>query len=102
MKYAVRLGLALLALSACARDDAPTEANFEDQMQNEQIANETVMPPPMPMPIETIGNESAAPAPVEEPPVASQDDIQDDADASGMTARLPAEDDSAPANATEE
>lgn len=102
MRLAFVTGAALLALSACARDDAPPEANFEDQMQNEMMANEMVMPPPPVLPADTPVTDNATPAAAEPPPVISQDDIQDDADASGMTARLPSDDETAPANATEE
>ncbi len=86
MKKLAIVALAALALSACSRsapENALDEGNFVDE--NVSVIPENVV---VPEPV----NVTNTVEPVAPPPAFSQDEqMRDDADASGMTARLPDE-----------
>ncbi|MEJ7932815.1 hypothetical protein WG907_00905 [Sphingobium sp. AN558] len=74
-----------LALSACGKkhEEEPTTNNLvEPPVENVIIDEPDATPPPPP-----VGNNVAAPA-APAPSVSEQQQIQDDAEATGMTSRL--------------
>lgn len=114
MRVAKLAGLALvsaaLMVAGCSRghgdneqqsvineaDVAPPEPNNVAVAPAEQ----TEAPPPVTHPAANAA-ESVAPPPAPAPQVTNQQQIQDDADATGLTARIPDNDGSAPANEAE-
>lgn len=97
MRRSLSLSLALLAaasLAACSGgSDAPPPP--EDPVENvEEVVDETpsenfAEPEPIPTP-------TAAPAPIVEQDRPTEEQVMDDADAVGMTKRLPRQDETAP------
>lgn len=83
-----------LAIAGCARSEPEQNAAMEMNGIEAEPLNE-MLPAPPPLPVENVAEAEPEPKP---DPVADAAQIQDDADASGMTARMPAGEDSAPAN----
>ncbi|WP_313808511.1 hypothetical protein [Sphingobium sp.] len=83
-----------LALAACGKkeEEAPVTNNLVEPPVENVIVNEPEAPAPEP------GN-NATPAPAPAPTISEQQQIEDDAAATGMTARLSQSDEGA--NATE-
>ena len=84
-----------LALAACGKkeEEAPATNNLVEPPVENVIVNEPEAPTPEP------GNNAAAAAPAPAPTISKQQQIEDDAAATGMTARLSQGDEGA--NATE-
>lgn len=90
---------AAVALAGCSGSEPEPAENIDANVENVAVENvvEEIAPP---LAIEVANvTEDATPPPPD--PVQEPADIAADAAASGMTARLPAEGDSQPANASE-
>lgn len=85
---------AALMLAACGRN-TPDEAPMENDAAPAPVeplpsAEEDVPPPPPPAaPVENSANAAAAQAPAPPPQISAEQQMLDDAEASGFTARLP-------------
>ena len=93
------IGVALLGLAACDRSqpEALDTAN-EAALSNEvELVNETVPPLPPPTPEPVVTENTTAVAEPSAPPLPDEDQLRADAEASGMTSRLPAEEEAQPA-----
>ena len=84
-----------LALSACGKQEE--EAPVVNNLVEPPVENVIIDEPEAPLP---LGNNAAAPEPAPPPTISEQQQIQDDAEATGMTARLDRGDDGA-SNASE-
>lgn len=88
---------ATLALAACGKreeDNAAAVNNLvEPPVENVIIDEPDALPPP------AATNNMAAAVPVPAPDISEDQQVQDDAAATGMTARLPADGESSPAEA---
>jgi hypothetical protein len=84
--YPLGVFVGLLALSACGKK--PEEAPVENNEVIEEPANVIAPAPPPEAPVET---NSAAPVTnrVAPPEITEEQQMQDDAEATGMTSRLP-------------
>lgn len=94
-KIAFAALIGALALSACGKkeEDAPVVNNLVEPPVENVIIEEPDTALPMP------SNNAVAPTPAAPPSVSEQQQILDDADATGMTARLPdMRDDAQPAD----
>lgn len=86
---------AALALAACGKKDeeaAPVNNLVEPPVENVIVEEPDAVPPP-------AANNAAEPAPAPAPDISEDQQIQDDAAATGMTARLPADGESSPVEA---
>ena len=94
---------ALALLAACSGSDAPPPSADANEVEMLDVTNEAMnvaeLPTPTPTPTETIVNE------VDLPPAPDAAQVQDDADAAGMPARVnrdTSENEVAPADVAEE
>ncbi|KQN05909.1 MULTISPECIES: hypothetical protein [Sphingomonas] len=97
--------LAAMAMAGCSRsepDQPPTDTNM---VEDTGVTESEAAPTPAPAPVETAPVETPptvnAVEPEREPPVAPDEQMRDDADATGMTARVtrdeaPVENDTVP------
>jgi len=83
-KIAFAALIGALALSACGKKEE--EAPVVNNLVEPPVENVIIDEPDAPLP---PSNNVAEPAPVAPPSVSEQQQILDDADATGMTARLP-------------
>lgn len=85
MKKFLTISVAVLALAACHREGPSDENSVNIVADN---AYENVMPDETAMPVENVVNvANVADAAVPPPSIDEQQQTQDDADATGMTAR---------------
>lgn len=96
--------LAAVAVTGCSGRQPPEDeqANSVEAEPAPEPVRQTLPPPPVPTP---VVEEPAPKETVELPPeesIAPDEQILDDADATGMTARLPPVSESEPANRTED
>ncbi|AJR24909.1 MULTISPECIES: hypothetical protein [Sphingobium] len=96
-KFALIALAGTLALAACGKkeEEAPATNNLVEPPVENAIEEEPVAPAPEP------GNNAAAPEPAPPPSISEQQQIEDDAAATGMTARLGQDGADESANATE-
>lgn len=89
-KFALAALAGALALSACGKKEE--EAPLVNNLVEPPIENVIIEEPEAPS---APGNNVAAPEPAPPPAISEQQQIQDDAEATGMTARLDSGDDGA-------
>ena len=82
-KIALAALVGALALSACGKKEDETPAT--NNMVEPPVENVIIEEPEAPLP---PANNAAAPEPAPPPSISEQQQIQDDAEATGMTARL--------------
>lgn len=103
MMKRLAIAVALLGLAGCARSEPDAVEEVEANLTDDALLNDAAaLPTPTPtLQAEVDNAAAAAPTPPPAPALPDDEQIQYDADAAGMTARLPAEDEQ-PAEGVEE
>ncbi|MCE7796848.1 hypothetical protein LWE61_09790 [Sphingobium sufflavum] len=90
IRYPLGAFAALLALSACGKK--PEETPVENDIVVNEVENVTDAPPPSVVLPEEDNSAKPVENKVAPPEISEQQQMQDDAEATGMTSRLPDED----------